>query len=726
VFLGARARRVGTNETLRIFAAVALCSAPPAVRAQVPGELRGRVTDATAGRAIAGAQVQIVGHAESALTDVDGSFLLRGLDARRWLVRVRALGYVACDTGAVIANGRSTTLDVVLHPTAPRLDPVVIRSRRDTSGIFTFDRTAIERSGRRDVGELLQEVPGVVITQAGGPGSPSHISIRGSGANEVLVLIDGNPVNSPVTGNADLSRVNLETVDRVTILSGAQSSRYGSRALAGVVLIETRRAERQVSGVASIGAFGERHAGGSAGLTLSRDAVHAGAAVTGDHRDIGGDFAYPVPAVRGGGTARRANGDAQSTDVAGNTFVDGAAGSLQLRTEWQHESRGTPGSIVQPSVTGREHGARVAGGVDAGWDRGPIVWTANVDAARERTEFADPTPPFTTPYDDSVDARSVSARLTAAAGSALGSLVLGGEGRTLAVTSNSLAPNAPHLQRQAGSWIAAHSSRAIGDGTQLAADLAARADWDSFLDGAVVSPRAGLTLSRGAGSLSAFYGGGYAPPSLADQFFHEGVLVRPNPNLQPERVRDELEVRATVPDRPLAGLQAGGDAAVYRANVSGMILWQPDFRFIWSPSNFDVRRSGWEMSGHLAAPRFAADVRGSFSRSDVVYTGAVLTGQVVYRPQVTANAVASLTRWRTRAEWHTRYVGPRRTVPGSSLNVLDPYWMSDVELSRELLHGGWQVDATVGVENVFDRSAAMLVDYPFPGRSWTIGLRTRR
>jgi outer membrane cobalamin receptor len=204
------------------------------------------------------------------------------------------------------------------------------------------------------------------------------------------------------------------------------------------------------------------------------------------------------------------------------------------------------------------------------------------------------------------------------------------------------------------------------------------------------------------------------------------VLVRPNPNLQPERVRHELEVRATVPDRALNGLEAGGDVAAYRADVSGMILWQPDFRFIWSPSNFDVRRSGWETSGHLSAPQIAADVRGSFSRSDVVYTGAVLTGQVVYRPQVTANVVASLTRWSTRAEWHTRYVGARRTVAGSSLNVLDPYWMSDVELSRELVHDRWQVDATVGVENVFDRSAAMLVDYPFPGRSWTIGVRTHR
>jgi outer membrane cobalamin receptor len=226
--------------------------------------------------------------------------------------------------------------------------------------------------------------------------------------------------------------------------------------------------------------------------------------------------------------------------------------------------------------------------------------------------------------------------------------------------------------------------------------------------------------------MSASLGAGYAPPSLADQFFHEGVLVRPNPSLRPERVRHELEVRAALRDTRVGVVDVGGELAAYRADVNGMILWLPDFRFIWSPSNFDVRRRGWEMSGRLMVPSVAADLHGSLSQSDVSYTGRVLGGQVAYRPRVSANVALGVVRRATRLEVATRYVGARRTVAGSNLNLLNPYSLTDVRLSRAFAVGPWQLDAVVGAENVFNRFAAMLADYPFPGRNWTIALRARR
>jgi len=114
------------------------------------------------------------------------------------------------------------------------------------------------------------------------------------------------------------------------------------------------------------------------------------------------------------------------------------------------------------------------------------------------------------------------------------------------------------------------------------------------------------------------------------------------------------------------------------------------------------------------------------TRSDVSYVGPVLGGQVAYRPRSTANVAGGLSRWNTRAEDATRYVGTRRTVPASGLNLLDAYSLTDVALSRPFTSGSWRIDARVGADNVFDRAASMLVDYPFPGRAWTVGLRARR
>jgi len=700
----------------------------PVLGAQVPGEIRGRITDAQSGLGVGGARIEVVGHATAAIADVGGAFVLRGLEPGTFAVRVRAVGHVPRDTVAVLANGRSSDLDVALQPVVSRLERVVVQATRDSASAMTFDRTAIQQSGRRDLGELLQSVPGVVVTRDGGPGSPSRISIRGSAASEVLVLVNGIPINSAFGGDADLSSIGLERAERVTVLTGAQSARYGGRALAGAVVIETRRAEQELSGAASAGAWGERNASLTFGRTRERERVRTAALVTADYRDVRGDFSYEVPAVRGGGTARRFNADARSTGVLATASIDradGEPGSLQIRGEWQRRSRGLPGSIVQPSATGRQHDSRLTGGIDGRWQFSRVTLTANGDATREHAVFADPAPPFGTTYDDAIDANSLMAASTMFAGSASRSITVGGETRALDVTSTSLAPGAPRRQHQTGAWSTVRASRSA-NAVDLAADLSIRADWDSFVDGAVVSPRGVLSVARGYALVAATFGAGYSPPSLADQFFHEGVFVRANPGLRPERVRHEIEVRATLRDVNVAGVDVGGELVAYRADIDDLILWQPNFQFIWSPSNFDVRRNGWELSGRLAARSIGADLRGSVARSDVSYVGPVLSGQVAYRPRSTANVTAGLSRWDTRLEIATRYIGARRTVPASRLNVLDAYSLTDVALSRPFVRGPWRVDLRVAAENVFDRAASMLVDYPFPGRAWTIALRTRR
>jgi outer membrane cobalamin receptor len=691
--------------------------------------VRGRVTDAQSGLAIAGARIEVVGHVAHATSEVSGVFILRGLEPGTFDVHIRALGHVPRDTALSVANGRSFTLDAVLQPVVSRLDPIVVQSTTDSANAPHFDRRAIEQSGRRDLGELLQAVPGVVVARAGGPGSPSHISIRGSGANEVLVLVNGSPINSSITGEADLSAIGLESVERVSVLTGAQSARYGGRALAGVVVVETRHAEHEVSGAASMGAWGERNASVAIGRTRDTNDVRATGSIAADYRDVRGDFSYDVPAVRGGGTRRRVNADAQSVDLLATASLDNdteKSHSLQARAEWQTRTRGIPGSIVQPSTTGRQRDSRLSAGLDGRWSFDHATWTANLDAAREHETFADPSPPFGSVFDESIDANTLMLTSGAVVGSASQSLAVGAETRTVGVTSTMLAPGAPRRQNQVGAWTTVRASHSIADAVDLAADLSARADWDSFLHGTLISPRTVVTASRGPGSLSASFGAGYAPPSLSDQFFHEGVLVRPNPSLRPERVRRELELRASARDVRVGGVDIGGDVAAFRANIDGMILWLPDFQFIWSPSNFDVRRSGWEMSGRAAAPSLGVDVRASLSRSDVSYVGPVLSGQVAYRPRSTANIAAGVSRWATRLELGARYIGSRRTVAGSDLNLLDAYSLTDITLSRSFVRGPWQIDARLGVENVFDRAAAMLVDYPFPGRAWTVSFRTRR
>ena len=704
----------------------ATCVALGAASAQVPGELRGRVTDATTGRAVSGARIEIADRVDVVRADGDGTFMVRGLEPQTYAVTVRAVGFAPFRRDVAIENGRTATLDALLQPAPTRLATVVSSATRTDADrtALTFDRAAIESSGRRDVGELLSGASGVVITRSGGPGQPSQASIRGSSAAEVLVLVDGAVANSPLTGVADLSQLALAGVERITVLEGAQSTRYGGRALAGVIVVETRRAAGEGSLAMDAGSWGERALGATIG-----DATHAergpGASglVSAERRIIQGDFPYDVPSVRGGGTARRVNSDASTTSLLAVGGFDGEFGNVRLRADWRSTDRGLAGSIVQPSLTGRDDEHHAAAALEFSSRPGALSFDGSATLARDYAHFSDPTPPFGSSYDDVLHATEARAAAAATATGTVGVATLGGDARQINVDATSLAPGSPNAQRIVGAYANLRSQYDLGR-FGFATTLSERLDHDDLIANTASSPRASVSLTRGVASVSGSIGDGYSPPSLADQFFHEGVLVKANPSLAPERTRGDVEFRAALRDLSLGVATLSGDAAVYRADVHGMILWSPDFRFIWSPANVDVRRSGWQLGGRIALPAYSnATISASVDHTDVTYAGSALGGQVIYRPRVTARIAESVARPFARVDVETRFVGSRRTVAGTDLNSLDPYWLTDVRLAVPIARGAWELDGTVGVENVFDRPASMLVDFPFGGRRWTFGLR---
>jgi outer membrane receptor protein involved in Fe transport len=157
-----------------------------------------------------------------------------------------------------------------------------------------------------------------------------------------------------------------------------------------------------------------------------------------------------------------------------------------------------------------------------------------------------------------------------------------------------------------------------------------------------------------------------------------------------------------------------------------MILWFPDYQFVWSPNNYDVRRSGFEITGTARLPNRAVEVNGSISHVAVTYVGPVLDGQVAYRPRFSASASlrASLASVGVFAQY--RHTGARRPVPASELNTLPAFGVVDLQLSRAIAVGRWTTEIAAAVENLLDGEAAMLVDYPLPGRTWRLGVQLTR
>jgi vitamin B12 transporter len=118
-----------------------------------------------------------------------------------------------------------------------------IPTERVVGSMTIIGRQEIERRQWRTLGDALQNVPGLHVVQAGGPGKQTSVFTRGTESNHTLVLLDGIEISDPSSpSNAfDYSYLSTDNVERIEILRGPQSTLYGSDAIGGVIKIVTRK-----------------------------------------------------------------------------------------------------------------------------------------------------------------------------------------------------------------------------------------------------------------------------------------------------------------------------------------------------------------------------------------------------------------------------------------------------------------------------------------------------
>ena len=103
----------------------------------------------------------------------------------------------------------------VLGSRVPAALPGMVR----TVNVLTVED--VERAPARSVAELLQTVPGVVVSQRQQYGVQSDLSIRGSTFDQVQMLLNGFDVSDPQTGHHLMNLpVGLHDIGRLEVLPG--------------------------------------------------------------------------------------------------------------------------------------------------------------------------------------------------------------------------------------------------------------------------------------------------------------------------------------------------------------------------------------------------------------------------------------------------------------------------------------------------------------------------
>lgn len=226
-----------------------LLPAGPVAAQALQGSVTGRVTDQATSAPVASAEVFLQGTELSTLSDESGRYVLSGVPAGTYSVVAQRIGYTTSQTQVTVTGGASVVADLVLPQAALALGEIVVvgygtTERRNLTG--AVDQMSGEVLSNRPIPNLTQGLQGMlpsvnVNLQDGKPIQSPAINVRGMTSigqgGSALVLIDG------VEG--DPSMLNPNDIESITVLKDASSAAvYGARGAFGVLLITTRRPER--------------------------------------------------------------------------------------------------------------------------------------------------------------------------------------------------------------------------------------------------------------------------------------------------------------------------------------------------------------------------------------------------------------------------------------------------------------------------------------------------
>ena len=168
--------------------------------AQSTGSITGKIVDKNTNEELIGANVLIEGTTIGASTDIDGNFIIKGLDEGSYTVKVSYISYQTITINDVQVQSKSNTkIDVSLESTSTELQEVlvtaealkntetsVLKIQKNSANIVDgFSGELIKKNGSSDGTDVLKRMTGVTISEG------KYAFVRGVGDRYNNTLLNG-------------------------------------------------------------------------------------------------------------------------------------------------------------------------------------------------------------------------------------------------------------------------------------------------------------------------------------------------------------------------------------------------------------------------------------------------------------------------------------------------------------------------------------------------------
>lgn len=714
--------------------------------AQSTIKIYGTVIDSKNSSSLFGADIIVEGTGSGASTDERGRYQLENLLTGVYDIKVSYTGYKSQTiTDVKVLHDQPVQLNFRLEQIIYPLNEIIVSADRHkehpSANIHSITSEEIEHSNFQSVGEVLDQVPGLEIQSAGGAGSAKKISIRGCQTNQVLVLLDGVPLNDELSGDVDLSQIPVNIIEKIEVHKGGNSPLFGSGAIGGVVNIITRNNFKNELKL--------NNAYGSFNL------FNIESAWSGNYKNIGfflsfnytkskGDFPYTWENqyINKDG-AKRINSDLNSRNFFGRLNYNRQDHCFALQAQYMQSERGMPGTVWRKMAYSQANNSQYIVGTSYKGNFKKSIITLNLRYSQSITENSNLYPEETDPafqghcpfhYEYIIKNLIAGLNVEYMPADWL-RMTMGYICRRLNYKDDNFQPtnNPPiseandlshgffiHQEWKAEfpGWFAQIVFSPVIRYDQMNMDSDEQKRFEKQW-----SPGAGLFLS--AGNIYKLYlksniSRSFRVPTFTDLFYQE-VRIEGKSDLLPEK---SVNMDIGLGCQFSAWGKLAAEVTHFKYSIEDLIVWKLGSFEVFRPSNSDAEISGQEYALEFRTPKdFVVLSLGYTDLQPLIKSAHETTNNKIipYRPQSSFKAGFNINYKKWLFALNYRNVG-KRFVNDANCAERPPYQVLDLNLSRLLPIGSIESTWKFSLYNLTNEIYEIIRNYPLPGREWRLGL----
>ncbi len=217
---------------------------------QAFSQITGEIRNAQTGNPVTGAHVALYYSdgttiADQTISGKKGDFIFSGYYKGDLSVSVSHLGFELYEAVILESSIRPVHLEVELKPAIVPMGEIRVSALRLNKTIKNvplpmamITKPEMDKLSGFTTPDMLENEPGVSLSRDGI--WATSVNIRGLTEQRIVVLIDGNRIETATDIAAGLAMIDVNDIERVEVIKGASSSLYGTGAMGGVVNIITR------------------------------------------------------------------------------------------------------------------------------------------------------------------------------------------------------------------------------------------------------------------------------------------------------------------------------------------------------------------------------------------------------------------------------------------------------------------------------------------------------